>query len=326
MLLDVITRLASDTGYSPVSQRASLVNLANRAATDIYNTLECNKIYREVTLVVTPNAVVALPNFIGELRGARMHTMDMPFDLQSVGSPRYVSSTWNYRVKNWRDLGESVVHTVPGQIAPLTFTSTVVEGKSILISGQTNNAFREQEVLLLNASPKSTTKLFGPRIDQIACMDIRSSDIIVADADGTELATLYNTENKTRYKLIDVSQVFWSSDTIVGESLIDVAYKVKQTRLVNDSDSFYAGDDYDNAWYHWAMHLFLKPLENRAQDATDERIAAISALVATKDTSEGEIVKKMSFGRNKFYGNFRRWMNYKSNYQSGYGSVIGYDS
>lgn len=326
MLLEVLTRLASDTGYHPVQQRAALVNLLNRAAVDIYNTLECNKIYREVTLVVTPNAVVALPNFVGELRGMRMHTNDLPFDLQSIGAPRYVSSTWDYRVKNWRDLGESVVHTLPELIGVLTLSTNVIEGSSVLISGQTNKAFREQETVVLSVSPVSTTKLFGPRIDQIACMTARGSDITVKDADGTELAVLYNTELKTRYKLIDVSQVFWSADTMIGESLIDVAYKVKQTRLINDSDSFYAGDDYDNAWYHWAYHLHLAPLENRSQDATNERIAAIGALQATKDSSEQQIVKKMSFGRNKYYGHFRRWLGARSNNSSAYSSIVGYDS
>lgn len=312
MLIDVLTRLSADTGYHLTDQRASLINLTNRAADTIHKMLECNKMFREVTLVVSPDSVVTLPSYIGEIRGLRMHTNELPFDLHSIGSPRYTSSTLSFKFKNWRDLGESVVHTLPTLVGQLTIESNVVETTPVqlLISGQTNLAARIEETITLNAASKTTVNLFGPQIYKIACLTERTGDIVIKDANGTEIATLYNTENQTRYKLIDVSQVFWTLDTAAGESFIDLCYKVKASRLIKDTDSFYAGDDYDNAWYHMAMHHYFSPLTGREVDSTTQHSLSVVALQSIKDGSEQEIVKKATFGRNKFYGLFRKYRYY----------------
>ena len=317
MLINVLTSVAADAGYEPTQQRAALLELLNRAAKDLYNALECNKIKREVTLVVPPDAVVALPTFIGELRGMRMHTNELPFDLHSIGSPRYVSNTLGYKYKNWRDLGESPVHALPSAVGHLRISCPVVDGVSVVISGQTDKALKIEETVELvadendsNVAYTVTTNLFGPQIYSISCMSARTADITVKDNNGNELAILYNTDYKTRYKLVDVSQLFWTLDTSDGKTLIDVCYKVPFSRLTNDSDSFFAGDDYDNAWYYMAMHHYLKPLQGREEEAAKMLASAYNAVQAAKDGSEQQVMKKVSFGRNKFYGMFKKYRYY----------------
>lgn len=309
MLINVLTRLAANTGLHVTQQRNTLINLLNQAADELYNKLECNKIYREVTLVVAPDSVVALPSYIGELRGMRMHTNELPFDLASMTSPRYVSTTLQFKFKNWRDKGDSPIQFIPTTVGAITFTTQAVQDtpETILISGQTNKAFRIQETVVMDALTKTTTNLFGPRFDSIACNDTRTSDIVVTSALGENLATLYNTDKKTRYKLVDVSQVFWTLDSSDGNSLIDVCYKIPKTVLTNDSDSFYAGDDFDNAWYMMAMSIYLKPLTGRQDESKDFFAAAITECQSAKESGEGEIVKKLGFGRNKFFGLFRKY-------------------
>jgi hypothetical protein len=307
MLLDVITRVSSDTGIHVEQKRTSLIELLNQSAKEMYRELECNKIKREVTLVVPGNKVVSLPSFVGELRGMRAHTNEMPFDLHSIGSPRYVSNTLGYKFKNWRDLGESAVHTLPTEIGPLNISTNVVETEPtvVLIDGQTDKASRIQESVTLSANSIDTTNLFGPSIYSIATATrLRQSDITVKDVNDAEIAVLYNTDTKTRYKLCDVSQVCWSQDTTNSESLIDVLYKVQVINLVRDSDSFYAGDDYDEAWYNMCMFFFLKPLQNRLQDAMAHRAASLDFLRSAKDSGETGIMKRISFGRNKFHNLF----------------------
>lgn len=307
MLFNVLKRLAADTGYGIVQQRAALLALLNQSALELYNMLECNKIYREATLVVAKNSVVALPNFVGELRGMRAHTEDAPFDLNSIGSPRYVSGVWNYRVRNWRDLGETPVHTLVSLVGPLTLTIDVIDATvSVLIVGQTNIAQRIQETIVMDAASKTTVNSFGPAIYKIASFSPRNGDITILDGGAIEVAKLYNTDNQSRYKLVDVSEVFWSDDTSNSESLIDVAYKVPLIQFSQDADSFPAGDDYDNAWYNMAMSLYYLPLENGAAQATAYRGASLAAVIAAKDGSEDQIVKKLSFGRNKFFSLFNR--------------------
>ena len=318
MLLNVLTSVAADTGYEPVQQRSTLLELLNRSAKDLYNMLECNKILRETTLVVPPDSVVALPSFIGELRGLRMHTNELPFDLHSMSAPRYVNNTLGYKYKNWRDLGDSCVNTLPSTVGVLKFTCPNVDNVSVLVAGQTDKANRIEETVDLIADPLGittgaqgiSTNLFGPRIDVISCFSNRTADITVKDANNVQIATLYNTDNKTRYKLVDVSQVFWTLDTSAGESFIDVLYKVPFYRLTKDTDSFFAGDDYDNAWYYYTMHHFLKVLQGREAEAQQMLAAAISAVQAAKDGSEQQIMKKLIFGRQKFYGIFKKYRYY----------------
>ena len=320
MLLDVLTRVAADTGYEPEQQRPALLNLLNTSAVELYNMLECNKIYRETTLAVPPDSVVALPSFIGELRGMRMHTNELPFDLASLAKPRYVDTTLSFKFKNWRDKGESPVHTIPENIGQLTITAPGLETVSpiIMIQGQTNKAARLQEDVTLvtesieypGTAVDTTENMFGPNIFKIACPTKRTCDITIYDSDGNEIAILYNTDAKTRYKLVDVSQIFWTLDTSDGSSLIDVLYKVPTYRLTDDSDSFYAGDDFDNAWYSLAMHFFLRPLQGRQDEANQAKLDALTFANSAKDSGEGQIIKKTSYGRNKFFGIFRKYRYY----------------
>lgn len=310
MLLDVLTRVAADTGYHPTQQRDALLVLLNTAAREMYDSLECNHIYREVTCTVPRNKLVSLPSIIGDLRGMRKHTEDMPFPLQSMSAPRYVDERWTYHIKNWRELGHSPVHTFVSSVGLLTLNTAqapVSPFVTVRISGQTDEAERYEDALSLDGSPKSTTVAFGPSIYSISCVQERNFNIIVKDVDGNEIATLYNTENETRYLIVDVSKVFWSIDTAADESLIDICYKHPLWKFTKDSDVFPAGSRYDGAWYHLCMHKFFAPVENRQADANAQRALYSAALVEAKGGAEQNIEKTISFGRNKFFNMFRRF-------------------
>lgn len=311
MLLNVLTDLSADTGLDIVQKRTTLLRLLGRAAKEMHKELECNKIYRECTLTVPPDKVVALPSFIGELRGMRMHTNELPFDLAAIASPRYTNNTLQHKFKNWRDLGEAATYQLPQQ-GRLRLTCPIVEDTpvQILIHGETDKANSVEETVTMDATDKQTINLFGPRIDSIFCASERIADISIADYTGTEVAILYNNYRNTVYKIVDVSQVFWTLDTSDGQSLIDVLYKLPAFSLLKDSDTFYAGEDYDEAWYNMAMFFFLKPLENRLNDAAVHRQACLTFLQSAKESSEQGIMKKLVFGRNKFYNLFRKYRYY----------------
>ena len=312
MLLDVLERLAADTGLHDVQKRDELLALLQQSADELYPKLECTKIYREMTLIVTPDAVVSLPAKVGELRGMRMHTNELPFDLHSIGQPRYVSTTLQYKFKNWRDLGDSAINFLPAQVGPLVLTCPNVEATpvSVMINGQSNVALEAEEVVVMDAISKTTATLFTQSISSISCSSPRTMDITISDTLGNVVAILFNNQRKTRYKLVDVSQIFWTLDTSAGESLIDVLYKLPKMRFTRDSDSFYAGDDFDETWYNMAMYFFLKPLPNRLQDATAFQQLALQSCISAKDSAESGIVKKVSYGRNKFYNIFKKFRYY----------------
>lgn len=315
MLINVISRLAEDTGFNLVQQRSELLRLAQNGADRIYETLECNKLFREISLVVAKDALVSLPSFVGELKGMRMHTSETPFDLHTIGKPRYVNQTLEYRLKNWRDLGEFAVHTFVDGAQQLTLEIADADANvDILIAGQTSGAEYVEEVVTMDAASKVTVNHFGPTIHKIASVSTRNSDVIIKDAEGTEIARLLNNASQTRYKIVDVSQVYWSSDAADGGTIVDVCYKVPKRLFRKDSDSFYTdSDDYDNAWYHMCMHLYYRPIENRANDSMIELELAKDAMQNAKDSSEGFQQKKLVFARNKFMSWFRRNRYYPGN-------------
>jgi hypothetical protein len=306
MLINVLTRLAADIGYHKVDKRAALERLLNDGAKELHRKIDCNKIYREVTLVVPANKVVSLPSLVGEIKGMRIHSFDTPAPIYGISYPRYVKNVDDYRFFNWRDLGDSPVHTIMDSVGPLTLTTNIVEGVTVFISAQTNNAAQVEEAIVMDATSKTTLNAFGPQIFSIACAsNNRVADILVLDVNGTELATLHNNADKSRYKIVDVSELF-PLDTTDEESLIDVCYKLPARNLTRDSDSFYAGDDYDEAWFNMCMALFLRNIPERVSDSFAYTAKAMNDLKAAKSHAERNLIKKISYGPNKFFGLFKR--------------------
>lgn len=309
MLLPVITRVSAATGIDLTQDRDQLVNLFNAACRVFHFELESNKMFREVTFIVPPDKIISLPSYVGEVKGLRVHTTEILVPLQSLNVPRYTNSTLLYKIKNWRDLGDSAVMRNLTVVGQLTISCNSVEDTpvTLLITGQTATANLIQESVVLDATSKLTTNQFGPRIDSIVCFSARNSDITVSDVNGTVLAVLYNRDQKTRYKLMDVSQIFWPmNDTVDGNSFIDVLYKLPFVLAKNDTDSFSGGDDYDEAIYHMMLHLYYLPLGGKQDQSNIELLRATQILKSVKDGEETGIHKKLNWGRNKFYSLFTR--------------------
>ena len=308
MLYDVLMRVAEDTGLHAVQQRAQLVKLLNHAAREIYQELECNRIMREVSVVVGSNKHVALPSLIGDLRGMRQHRSEQLVPLDSLGI-RYTSDTAQYKWNNWREVGESAVHTYNEAIDTITAESSVVENVELTIAGPTNLAQQDRETLLLNSASVESTKLFQPQIKSISCKTPRAADIVIRAASGIEIARLYNNELRTRYRVVDVSELFWGTDTSAGETIVDVLFKAPLVYMSDDTDSFPGGDIYDEAWHARAMYLHFAPMANKQEDARTYRVRSILALTNIKDGSERNVVKKITYGRNKYALNPRTLYN-----------------
>jgi hypothetical protein len=309
MLYTVIARVSAETGISLTEQRDVLLNLWNAACRIFYAELEVNTMYQEVTLVVPPDKVCSLPYFIGEIKGIRIHSSELLVPLDTINVPRYTNSTVTYRIRNWRDLGDRAICCNLTTVAPLTLTCASIETTPVIvkISGQTDAAVKIEEEILVNATTVQSVNQFGPRIDSIACFSDRDNDIIVTDVNGTMIATLGNDQEKTRYKIIDVSQIFWpANDTTEGDSFIDVCYKVPFVLGKNDTDSFGGGDDYDEAIYHMMLHLNFMNQGGKDTLAAAQLVRAMQLLKAAKDGAEGGFHKKLNWGRNKFYGLFKR--------------------
>lgn len=308
MLIDVADRIAADTGLDLVQQRTVINRLLNNAAKEMYDRLECNKIYWEVTLAVPNNKIITLPSYIGELRGIRRSTSQTIVSNFGMSDPRYSRQDWEYRWNNWRDLGESPVMINPSLVGKLVISSSTVEDTNavVTISAQTNNALRIEEKVTMDEQSKQTTALFGPQIYSISCNSSeRTSDITISDYNGVVLAVLYNVDRQSKYKMYDISEAPFLQDS--GENcLVDILYKVRLRTLSKDSDQFPAWSDYDTAWYWMAMYLYYTPLENKPSDYASFFGNALMAMKVSKGNTEGNLDKRFTFGPNKYYDNIER--------------------
>lgn len=324
MLIKILERLAKDTGFDLVTQRASLVELAQNAAIELHKTLDCNRLDREVTLVVPVNKFVSLPSFVGDVKGIRQHNAELLVNYHGINQPRYTSYTWKYQYKNWRDMGESPVHTIPSSQHAVYFLAAGLESPlaEVTITGHSDISINTSETVVVSTTNGPfTVRLFGPEIYSIVSLSRRTYDIqVFEDETDIELAVLYANEQSTSYKIIDVSQLYQPNDTVDASnnpaSLIDVGYKVRPTLLQNDADMFYTNNnDYDDAWFNKAMELFCRPLQGREADTAKYAAASLVTGKNDKSSTENSIEKKVVWGRNKYHGLFNR---YRSGYSPNY--------
>lgn len=299
MLYNVLHDVAKDTGLHPIQQRETLLRHLQNAADDMHTLLDCNGIQREVTLAVMPNSLISLPYFVGKLIGMRRVTNDDLIDVHSIGFPRFVRNTQHYKLNGWRVIGDSAIRRFPeADAAQLTFSCPVIENAVVTVCGDTNTSESFEESVTMDALVVQGNAVFGKNITKIASMSNRTANITIADLYGNTLAILYNNQIQTFYKIVDVSEVYWSVDTTNEESLIDVWYKLPKKKFVKDTDSFYAGDEYDNAWYFMALSYFH--VASDVKKAAEYRAFAVSSMRVVKQDNEGKIEKQLTFGPNKY--------------------------
>lgn len=313
MLYSLLQRIASDTGLDATQQRSVIAGFINTAAKEMHTRLECNNVYRVVTLVVPTDRVISLPYYVGDLRGVKQHSNELMTKISNLGQPRFTKSTREYMVNNWTELGNSPLSANISTIGPLNLIANSVDNVPVLINGNVAQADAFEESVLIDGVNKTTTHLFGPKINNIACFSPRTTDINIYDAGGKLISTLYVSQEATKFKIIDVSRWAFSSYETPSGNLMDVLYKVPFSPLVNDSDSFIAGDTYNDVLYHYAMYLFYLPQNGKEQDASIAKSQAFQSLVACKTEDEVGVIKKLNFGKCKFYGLANRFRTKLSN-------------
>lgn len=302
-----MTRVATDVGLLPSSNRVRLIDLLNRSAKEMHDRLECNRIYQERTVLVPRNKIITFPSFVGQLRGMRTSVSEMPFDIYGMSSPRYVKKTWEYKWANWRDLGDFPLMQLPTIAAPLAILCTPeITPVTLMITGRTAIATSIQENLILINANMVTVNTFTS-IESIACVSQnRTSDITISDANGTMLGILQNNQNETKYKMVDVSQFGWPCDSADGQSsYIDILFKKPLFKLYKDTDNFPGGSDYDTAWYYGALWQYYLNSQNKGQDSATYMQQMLTAMNAIKDGAENELIEKVEFGRNRYMDGVR---------------------
>lgn len=303
MLIDLITRLSGDTKYDVVRERAALVKLANQGAKEVYRAVEVNDLMRECILLVPPNKQVAIPYFVGYLKGMREFYWYESFDLHSIATPRYTSNDWGKSYwRNWRDKGQSPVHTFTNNMGSVKLNASSVETPNVVvtITGTTAFAARKADIITIGDNQVVGTQSFS-KIQSIYSPKLRSCDIVITDTNDVEIAVLYNNQQFTRYRIVDVSMFPFAIVNSASVSLVNVLYKVPYNEMLIDTDEALP-PQFEDAVYYKCMELWSKVQEGKENATLGYYENCAVAIRAAKKEIEGGERKVLSFEPNPLYG------------------------
>lgn len=271
-LSDILTRLKSEINVplSTAEQRTWLLRVINRAAEQIWRSNDLVLALREQYIELpTDNSQVALPYYVGQLRGVRRPSIDPrdPIRLHDM-RPRYHYNSWGdmgintFRIKQETPLAQSISSATP-------LTATIVEPQStavsIVISGSSNAAAVTSETLVIPAGSLSATatKVFVD-YKTISKSARTTCDVTMTDAAGNVVSVIPNMLDKARYLLINVQEAGCFVYLAVSTCFcIELLYKPFFIPFYNDEDTF-GCEGYDNEITDGTMALLEKDPAKRA--------------------------------------------------------------
>ena len=300
-------RVAAAAGYSLLTlnsaQQERLDDIINEAAEEIWDSTDLPGSLMEVSLRVTADKQLALPNFVGELRAMREHFWESKWDLQDQ-RPRYQNQPWKNQWKNWRIIGFSPIQRTLVTTGAVTLTIPVADATvSITIVGSTVDAARVSETFVMSATSVAGTIQFTSYTSIHANSDTRNSNISVVDQNNNVLAILRNDQREVKYLIVDVSQYPSTGSLTDGTRLMDVLYKIPYSKLINDNDVFPV-PDFDNVIILRAKQLIEegKESDDPAEKALLLNMKANNIQKRKTENIEGTTQKRMQFTKNPLLG------------------------
>lgn len=294
-LKTIETLVASNEGINTTlnaAQKARYRALINLAAEEIWESTDLPGCEKEVVLRVTADKEMALPSFVGELRGIRSLEDETRWNVTNM-RPRYSGNPWPDKWTGWRYKGMSAIQTEITNAAPLTVAIPVADATvTLTITGSTANSNNIAETLTLSVVSQVTTNSFL-QIHSITKNGYNDTDITVSDADGNVLAVVYNNYLKSQYVIVDVSAYPTYGTCVDGLRLMECLYKMPLPTLINDNDEFPVYG-YDKIIADKTIQIIQEKKEPNAL-LMDAKIARnLANKVAGKEQA---IEKKLQFGR-----------------------------
>lgn len=267
--IQIINRFCANSGYDPATQRGVISALINSAAKEIYEFTDLPGCYRELTLSVSADAVMALPYYVGQLRAMRSHYTYAKVELREM-APRYSYQPYKEFWTNWRVLTKSPIQqSIFNAAVPLIFTkfnpevaavTLHIEGRTLYASRVTEDVVFEPGEVEVNAV-NNYIEIYSITKDAVNAQDITltSDDVVLAIIPNDTLSSLYT--------IVDVSKLPNLGDTGVANTrYVDVLYKQPLNTLLNDGDTFPC-DGYDDCIAYKALEFEASEREDGADTA-----------------------------------------------------------
>jgi hypothetical protein len=304
MLKDIIAELSAEHSLDIVTPKERELQLRriNRAALYIYDLGDIwNVTDEEVFNFNTATSQVTLPEYVGQVRGARYYDIRYKVPLDAMGN-RYNTGMgnelWylNLREKSANPLSQNINNQSILRLSiPLVETTDIV----VDITGPTSLSARITDSITITAGNLTADGIqnFKSPIYSIRKNRKTLYDITIKDVEDNILATIPNNQYLSRFHVYQVIDDNFSFASTATDLAIEVMFKKRFTPYIDDSDIFVAGEEYEDA----IIKLFAA---DRAKDIDirnalyKEAMARVSNL--HKDHDAGKI-KRLTFGLNPFF-------------------------
>lgn len=313
----ILRRIQADTGIDldlNPEQRENLLFVVNEAAKELYRSIDLPLCLREVIVTVSRCKTISLPPFVGEIRAIRHYSCGdlfastlMKMNLSNIRA-KYASTQWNEKWNKFTVLQESAVAQEIMTAAPvISEYATIDNDLQITIIGETTSSNRAVDVITQSALSVTGSVPFL-NITKISKSKVTDNNVIIKDASGNELALLYADQYESKYLIVDVSKYPWLNENGDGTYNVEVLYKMRLNKLINDTDEFPIADCDDT--------IVLKIKQLLAEDKPGDEQRAI--LMNTKATMLVEQLNKDKMGtvdarlrprKNLLFGRFPKWHN-----------------
>lgn len=312
-------RLKTPNLDTNTAQAQIVLDLVNDAAREIYDKEETLDMLAEITTRVTDERELALPPYVGELKGARLARENYGSSASYVG---HEHGKWSlldmrprYQIKEWRDLdknlrlkGYSPLAYGVGAGTRLTFTLTISEPEAVYITiiGSTTEAYEHKEIVeLSNCDEGVTTVATFTAVDSIKKSKVTQGDILITDLGGNDLGVIYNTRKESSFLIAEVSQYPQFENR--EEQLLDVLYKKAFIPFTGDKDQEFIAYGFDDLIVDKAE--FLDSLRQPGKtDYAKTLDSAFKRKMGNRNRNRtGAIRRGLQFRRNPIYGYAKRF-------------------
>jgi hypothetical protein len=309
----IIDEFSEKCGYVVTDNRELVLKIINRAAKEVYEKTDLPGSLMEVTVMVLPDGVVALPYYVGELRNIRAHYTFERLELQELAA-RYSFQPWAEIWNKWRVVRKSPIQTcIENAALPIVLTMDEVDdvAVSVTITGKTTSANRVSETITFRAGIDTEVALTTPFTDiyKITKDVVNNQNITVtgADEDSNELvlAVIPNDRLESLYTIVDVSALPYGGDMGTEYRYIDVLYKQPLPQLSDDGDEFICSG-FDDVIVAKACEYFFSNQADGSAKAVEWFAKAKQLLNQRISHTNGATEKKLVFAPDGMLGLYPR--------------------
>jgi len=315
MLRDILQSVSEVLQLKPASDaaiRAQLLRYINRAATEIYDSVDLpGSLWEQFFSIDSTQGQITMPWYVDQLRGVRANWMARKITLHDM-RPRYHSSPWHQQPLEWRVRGRTPLMRGLGATSQLVVTIPTAQDTtfSVTIVGETTTSAVHTETLTFTpGSITQTTAAQWPANDPVAIRSISKDavtdyDVTVATtADPTTpVAIIPNRLSEARNILIAVNDLWLGGATIpVVADNVEILYKRSYLPLYEDTDVFCDPKLDEAIVWKCREHWYSKDKDEFALSQAAAASAKCSAIITSICANqESETEKVMQVAPNRF--------------------------